>query len=42
MVLAGLSVVGGLVGFPIIEGMHKFKDFLRRPSRPCIMERTTP
>jgi NADH-quinone oxidoreductase subunit L len=28
MILAGLSVVGGLVGFPIIEGMHKFKDFL--------------
>jgi NADH-quinone oxidoreductase subunit L len=28
MILAGLSVVGGLVGFPIIEGAHKFKDFL--------------
>jgi NADH-quinone oxidoreductase subunit L len=27
-VLAGLSVVGGLVGFPIIEGAHKFKEFL--------------
>jgi NADH-quinone oxidoreductase subunit L len=28
MVLAVLSVVGGLVGFPIIEGAHKFKEFL--------------
>ncbi len=28
MILAGLSVVGGLVGFPIIEGAHRFKDFL--------------
>jgi NADH-quinone oxidoreductase subunit L len=28
MVLAGLSVVGGFVGFPIIEGAHKFKEFL--------------
>ena len=28
MILAGLSVVGGLVGFPIIEGAHKFKEFL--------------
>ncbi len=27
-ILAGLSVVGGLVGFPIIEGAHRFKDFL--------------
>ncbi len=28
MILAVLSVVGGLVGFPIIEGAHKFKEFL--------------
>ncbi|HEY9074856.1 MAG TPA: proton-conducting transporter membrane subunit, partial [Desulfobaccales bacterium] len=27
-VLAGLSVVGGWVGFPIIEGAHRFRDFL--------------
>ena len=27
MTLAGLSVVGGLVGFPIIKGANKFKDF---------------
>ncbi len=28
MILAFLSVVGGFVGFPIIEGGHKFKEFL--------------
>jgi NADH-quinone oxidoreductase subunit L len=28
MVLGGLSVVGGFVGFPIIEGAHKFREFL--------------
>jgi NADH-quinone oxidoreductase subunit L len=28
MILAVLSVVGGFVGFPIIEGGHKFKEFL--------------
>jgi len=28
MVLAVLSVVGGFVGFPIIEGANKFKEFL--------------
>jgi len=28
MVLAGLSVVGGFVGIPIIEGGHVFRDFL--------------
>jgi len=28
MILAILSVVGGLVGIPIIEGGHLFKDFL--------------
>ena len=28
IILAVLSAVGGFVGFPIIEGAHKFKDFL--------------
>ena len=28
MILAGLSVVGGLVGIPIIKGLHYFHDFL--------------
>jgi NADH-quinone oxidoreductase subunit L len=28
MILAGLSVVGGFVGIPLIEGAHVFKDFL--------------
>jgi NADH-quinone oxidoreductase subunit L len=28
MILALLSVVGGFVGFPIIEGANKFKEFL--------------
>jgi NADH-quinone oxidoreductase subunit L len=28
VILAGLSVVGGFVGFPIIEGANKFKEFL--------------
>ncbi|RJR39721.1 MAG: NADH-quinone oxidoreductase subunit L [Deltaproteobacteria bacterium] len=28
MILAGLSVVGGFVGIPLIEGMHVFRDFL--------------
>ena len=28
MILAGLSVVGGFVGIPLIEGGHVFKDFL--------------
>jgi NADH-quinone oxidoreductase subunit L len=28
MILAGLSVVGGLVGIPLIEGAHVFRDFL--------------
>ncbi len=28
MILAFLSIVGGFVGFPIIEGGHKFKEFL--------------
>ncbi len=28
MVLAGLSLVGGLVGIPILEGWHVFGDFL--------------
>jgi NADH-quinone oxidoreductase subunit L len=28
MILAFLSLVGGFVGFPILEGAHKFKEFL--------------
>jgi len=28
MILAGLSLVGGLVGVPIFEGWHRFGDFL--------------
>jgi NADH-quinone oxidoreductase subunit L len=28
MILAFLSLVGGFVGFPIIEGAHRFKEFL--------------
>jgi len=28
IILAVLSVVGGFVGFPIIEGLHVFRDFL--------------
>lgn len=28
MVLAGLSLVGGLVGIPILEGLNKFGDFV--------------
>jgi len=28
MILAGLSVVGGFVGIPLIEGAHLFRDFL--------------
>ena len=28
IILAVLSAVGGFVGFPIIEGAHRFKDFL--------------
>jgi NADH-quinone oxidoreductase subunit L len=36
MVLAGLSVVGGFVGFPIIEGANKFRDFLSPSITPLI------
>jgi NADH-quinone oxidoreductase subunit L len=38
MILAGLSVVGGLVGFPIIEGAHKFKEFLAPAITPLHKE----
>jgi len=38
MVLGGLSVVGGLVGFPIIEGANKFRDFLAPAITPMIHE----
>jgi NADH-quinone oxidoreductase subunit L len=36
MALALLSVVGGFVGFPIIEGANKFKDFLSPSISPLI------
>ncbi|MDP2045607.1 MAG: proton-conducting transporter membrane subunit, partial [Deltaproteobacteria bacterium] len=36
--LAGLSVVGGLVGFPIIKGANKFKDFLAPSITPLVHE----
>jgi NADH-quinone oxidoreductase subunit L len=38
MALAVLSVVGGLVGFPIIEGANKFKDFLAPAITPLVHE----
>jgi NADH-quinone oxidoreductase subunit L len=38
MTLAGLSVVGGLVGFPIIEGANKFKTFLAPSITPLVHE----
>ena len=38
MTLAGLSVVGGLVGFPIIEGANKFKEFLAPSITPLVHE----
>jgi len=46
MILAVLSVIGGFIGFPIIEGANKFAEFLApvfapprdspRPTRPPI------
>ncbi|MFZ5449880.1 MAG: NADH-quinone oxidoreductase subunit L [Thermodesulfobacteriota bacterium] len=38
MTLALLSVVGGLIGFPIIEGANKFKDFLAPAITPLVHE----
>jgi NADH-quinone oxidoreductase subunit L len=38
MILAGLAVVGGLVGFPIIEGANKFKEFLAPAITPLVHE----
>jgi NADH-quinone oxidoreductase subunit L len=38
MALALLSVVGGLVGFPIIEGANKFKEFLAPSITPMVHE----
>jgi len=38
MTLALLSVVGGLVGLPIIEGANKFKDFLAPAITPLVHE----
>jgi NADH-quinone oxidoreductase subunit L len=42
MTLAGLSVVGGLVGFPIIEGANKFKEFLAPAITPLVHEVHSP
>jgi NADH-quinone oxidoreductase subunit L len=42
MVLAALSVVGGFVGFPIIEGANKFKEFLAPAITPLVHEVHTP
>jgi len=36
MTLALLSVVGGFVGFPIIEGANKFRDFLAPAITPLV------
>jgi len=36
MILAGLSVVGGLVGIPLIEGAHVFRDFLAPSITPVL------
>jgi NADH-quinone oxidoreductase subunit L len=38
MILAGLAVVGGLVGFPIIKGANKFKEFLAPSITPLVHE----
>jgi len=38
MTLAGLSVVGGLVGIPIIQGANRFKDFLAPSITPMVHE----
>jgi NADH-quinone oxidoreductase subunit L len=38
MTLAVLSVVGGFVGFPIIEGANKFKNFLSPAITPLVHE----
>jgi NADH-quinone oxidoreductase subunit L len=38
MILAALSAVGGLIGFPIIEGAHKFKEFLKPSIAPLRAE----
>ena len=42
MILAGLAVVGGLVGFPIIEGANKFKEFLAPAITPLVHEVHSP
>jgi NADH-quinone oxidoreductase subunit L len=42
MTLAGLSVVGGLVGFPIIKGANKFKEFLAPAITPLVHEVHSP
>jgi len=38
MALAALSVVGGFIGFPIIEGANKFKEFLAPSITPMVHE----
>ena len=42
MILAGLAVVGGLVGFPIIEGANRFKEFLAPAITPLVHEVHSP
>ncbi len=42
MTLAGLAVVGGLVGFPIIKGANKFKEFLAPSITPLVHEVHSP
>ena len=42
MILAGLAVVGGLVGFPIIEGANRFKEFLAPSITPLVHEVHSP
>jgi NADH-quinone oxidoreductase subunit L len=38
MTLAALSVVGGFIGFPIIKGANKFKEFLAPSITPMVHE----
>jgi NADH-quinone oxidoreductase subunit L len=38
MALAALSVVGGFIGFPIIKGANKFKEFLAPSITPMVHE----
>jgi NADH-quinone oxidoreductase subunit L len=42
MALGALSVVGGFIGFPIIEGANKFRDFLAPAITPMVHEAHAP